>query len=569
MRAQPRWSRPAVWAFAVLVAGLAVVNAVLALRFFQPAPHMDMVDVEAFLAGWSLARDGLGPIFTYPDNEHRSFIPLLIQAADHHALNSTGWMLVSVHLAAFGFAAAVNAWHARLALGRSAWALAGALSVALLWVGSEHWYNIARLKQTHLAVALISFTAAFWLIARADARRTPAGAPPWSHLAPAAPLLVNAAWSFAAGIAALLPTTLYVFARPFTWAQRAVVVSAGLFAILTRNLASAMSEEAPAGVQAWADPATLIHYVGAFLGGLYRRVFGGDEVLAPVIGLIAIPVALWMLARLASRRNRPLAATPDAAQGAGFFAMMLMWALTCAVVIAPFRAGLFGADQAYSGRYLIFSVAFLTSLAVLTAMGRKALPTLARRMAFGFVALTVVAAVLTQPRGWLKLTEHHRRVAVGAVAETVGAPDPLYRLYPDHGRAKVEALIADYAERGASFAARDWGQRLFGEAPPLLGPCEDAQGALKVVRASPTALKIAAKVSDNAAPDWLAIRSASGRSLGVAFKRERFSDLREDVPGEGADYAGFARFARGRVVLARPGPDGDCALSEPTRVTQP
>ena len=69
---------------------LTAINVFTWLRYFQPAPFTDMVDLEWFLTNWSLARDGVAPLITYPDNEHRAFLPVLLQAFDHKALGSTG-----------------------------------------------------------------------------------------------------------------------------------------------------------------------------------------------------------------------------------------------------------------------------------------------------------------------------------------------------------------------------------------------------------------------------------------------------------------------------------------------
>lgn len=583
---------------------LAGVNLLVAIVFHQPAPHWDMVDVEAFFARWSLVEDGLGPLLTYRDNEHRSFLPLLLQAIDHHVFASRGVFLAMVHGACFAGAAAMIAHHLRLSFCATRYALLAVAAGVLVMLWSEHWYNISRLKQTHICLALVSMCGAFWLLARFAAQGFGGSRRGWVHVGGAAALLVNAGWSFAAGLAALPGVIVFVAVRGFSWGQRGAIVAAGLFAVLTRAWASALAGSP--GVPQGDDGAGLLamgHYLLNFIGGFSRRALGGDEVIAPILGLLGlglcVPV-LWRALRPGgmstigtdvaqidgdqvdgAQVDGPQIDGPQAdlaqkdrarRQGAGFFAMLMVWTLICAIGIAPNRAQL-GADQAFVGRYLLFSVTFWLSLAgMVGALNWPRDRHLRQGLRYGAMVFLALIVVM-QPRGWLKQMEHERRVALGGVAAGLDIRDGQYRLVPRAGQANLDRVIEAYRARRASFYARAWGQWLGQDVAEVFVPAPPARCArigaqmygAGLNRAGPAgraggagngggfggdtawALRIGGAVRGGGR--WIAVSDGS-RVVGVARRGEMFET--SPIPGgddgtpdgaffDGASYAGFAR----------------------------
>ncbi len=540
---------------------LGVVNLIIAVLFHQPAPHADMVDVEAFFDHWSLARDGLEPLLTYPDNEHRSFLPLLLQAMDHDVFGSRGIFLAIVHAMCFALVAAIIATHARLALNWAGYGVLAAAAAIVVMLWSEHWYNISRLKQTHICLALLSFTTAYWLLARADARsNTLSPQAKWTYVAGACALLVNAGWSFAAGLAAFPGVILLVFVRRFTWAQRVTVILAGVFTAATRTWASILAGSPSASGDLAPPVLAQLHYAANFVGGFARRALGGDEIVAPLLGLIGIIVAgpvIWraLQQRGASANAADQGALSDRRQSASFFTLLMIWSIICTVGITPNRAQL-GADQAFSGRYLIFSAIFWVSILPLLALAQFSFPRWARRAIVSLIVVFAGLIVLTQPRGWLKLAEHQRRVAVGAVAAHFDiAPGHPYQL---HVQDILRPVVATARDEERSYYARPWGQWLLGKnldqlTSPAPQICDRVDGAVALLPAPDGGLRIAAQFSgpNGAGPNgkWIVLMQGED-VVGLARRGESFPDAPQLIHSAHASYAGFARLTGDTPVSA-------------------
>jgi hypothetical protein len=537
-------------AWAALAVAIVTANVAVWLAHIPPAPFADMIDVEWFLSRWSLAHDGLGPILTYPDNEHRAFLPLLLQALDRGAFGSTGVFLVVIHILCFALAAALFARHAALGHdGRPRLAAAAAISMALAFLWSAHWNNIVWSKQTHVALALVSVAGAFWLMARIDRRRVAGEASepwtePWAELAGAAALLLNAAWSFAAGLAALPVAVAFVALRPWSWRARAAIVAAAIVAAGTRAWAGLAAGGGGVG-DASAGLVDQALYTLNFLGGLSRAALGGDEILAPILAALALVLAAPLL-RLALWRpaRRRLGLDPAREQAASFLALSLLWALACAAGITLLRAH-FGPDQAFAVRYVIFSVVFLASTAMLAATLAPALPRWTRRATLWVSVVYLAAMTLTTPRGWLLTAEHDRQVALGAVAAALGVDEPEHALYPALPDGRLTALVEDYRARDAAFFARDWARWLGAPAAEALPPadavtCANLSADWTVAPlADAGAHRISARLTGGA-PRWLAVVDADGQVAGLLRRGERFRQ--PTLPQvEGPTHVGIAR----------------------------
>ena len=525
---------------------LTAINVYTWLRYFQPAPFTDMVDLEWFFSNWSLARDGLAPLVTYPDNEHRAFLPVLLQAFDHKALGSTGLFLIGVHIMCFAVLAAGFARHAALGFSadpRIAHGAAGAMVLVMLW--SAHWNNIIRTKQTHTCLALLFVTVAFWLSARFDARRAANGTvlrkDDWALLAGIGAAVWAAVWSFTAGLAAGPVLLAFAFLRNWGWAARGflVVVSGAALAAWIRASTAGASGGGAEG--AAAGLVTHLHYGVNLLSGLFHYALAGDEIVAPVVGGLFFILAL-ILVRFGLGENARTRAglAPEGGRAASFFTLFAMWALVCAFAIAASRAE-FGAGQAFVSRYLPFGVVFAASTVMLAAIFRRLLPPWTRRAVFGAAAFYLIAVALVTPRGWLVAAEHNRHIALGGLAAALEIDDAQYALYPNFAGGRLLEVMDDYRARKASLFRRDWGGWLgapAGAAAPG-GACAGVSGAAALAPLGGGAYRVAARV-DGAAPLWVAVIGGDGRVAGLARRGERF----RTAPAPEMDAAAYAGFAR-------------------------
>ena len=525
---------------------LTVINVYTWLRYFQPAPFTDMVDLEWFLTNWSLARDGVAPLITYPDNEHRAFLPVLLQAFDHKALGSTGLFLILVHIMCFAVLAAGFARHAALGFSASprlAHAAAGAMTLVMLW--SAHWNNIIRTKQTHTCLALLFVTVAFWLAARFDARRVVGGRAlergDWAMLAGIGAALWAAVWSFTAGLAAVPVLLAFAFLRNWGWAARGFLVVVSGAAMAAWGWASAAGATGGGAEQAAVGPLTYLHYGANVLGGLFHDALAGDKLVAPVIGgaffFLALPLA-WFGLRQAFRERAGLDA--GGGRAASFFTLMLVWALVCALAITASRAG-FGADQAFVSRYLPFGVIFAASTAMLAVLYRPLLPKWTRRAVLGVTMFYLIAVMLVSPRGWVMAAEHNRRIALGGLAAALEIDDAQYALYPAFAGGRLLEIMAHYRAQDASLFRRDWGGWLGQPVGEYAGggACARVSGEAALAPLGGGAYRVAARI-DGAAPLWVAVVDGEGRVAGLARAGERFRTAPAPVIEDPA-YAGFAR----------------------------
>lgn len=522
---------------------LIAINLYTWLRYFQPAPFTDMVDVEWFLSRWSFAEDGLIPLITYPDNEHRAFLPILLQAMDHKLFASTGLFLILVHVLCFFTAAgafARHAWLGAVSNPRVAHFAAGAMTLVMLW--SAHWNNIIRTKQTHTCLALLFVSLAFWLGARFDARRS-AGVSTlerqdWFALLALGVLVTGAVWSFTAGLAAIPVLMIFAFSRNWGWTARIILSAVSAINLGAWVWASAAGD---AGVSSDAVGVFAhLHYGLNLLSGLFHHALAGDEVIAPIVGGLAFILSaplLWFGLRERFRQRAGL--SPEAGQAASFFTLALLWALVCIVSISLSRAE-FGADQAFVSRYLPFGAVFAVSTVALALLFRNLLPQWTRRGVYGVTAFYLIAVVLVSPRGWLVAAEHNRQIALGGVAAALAIDDAQYTLFPNFNGGRLLEVAEDYRERRASFYRRDWGGWLD---QPLSAASDNACAAISGEAAlepiGEGAYRVAARV-DGAAPLWVAVLNGEGRVAGLARRGERFRTPPAPVL-ESPGYAGLAR----------------------------
>ncbi|MEO1253076.1 MAG: hypothetical protein AAFW81_12115, partial [Pseudomonadota bacterium] len=400
------------WAF---IAAVTAANLYSWLRYFQPAPFTDMVDLEWFLTGWSLGEDGLIPLIKYPDNEHRAFLPVLLQTLDHKLFASTGLFLIIVHIGCFAVLAASFARHAWLGAGgpaaggqsRLAQASAGAMVLVMLW--SAHWNNIIRTKQTHVCLALLFVAIAFWLAARLDASRSRgdgARVEDWPALLALSGMLIGAAWSFTAGLAAIPVMLGFAVARRWSWRATAVLLVAS--AVALGGYAWAVSG-GPGGPEKTATG--LFTFVLFFLnlsGGLFHHALAGDEIAAPIFAGLSLVAAAALLRYNFSNKARARVGL-DAGQNraASFFSLFILWSVVCAVAITASRAQ-FGPEQGFVTRYLAFGVCFVTATAMLGLVFRRLIPTNLRRFAVFVLGFYLVAIIAVTPRGWVVAADHNR-----------------------------------------------------------------------------------------------------------------------------------------------------------------
>lgn len=542
-------SRPGVMWTALGV--LTAINVYTWLRYFQPAPFTDMVDLEWFFTNWSLARDGVAPLVTYPDNEHRAFLPVLLQAFDHKALGSTGLFLILVHIMCFAVLAAGFARHAALgfiASPRLAHLSAGAMALVMLW--SAHWNNIIRTKQTHTCLALLFVTIAFWLAARFDARRVAAcrvpdgralGKSDWAMLAGIGAALWAAVWSFTAGLAAAPVLLAFAFVRNWGWAARGFLIVVSGAAMAAWGWASATGATGGEAGQAGAGLFTYLHYGANLLGGLFHDALAGDKLVAPVIGgvffFLALPLA-WFGLRQPFRERAGLGA--EGGRAASFFTLMLGWALACALAITTSRAG-FGADQAFVSRYLPFGVVFAASTVMLAVLFRSLLPKWTSRAVLGVTMFYLVAIVLVSPRGWVMAADHNRHIALGGLAAALEIDDAQYTLYPNFAGGRLLEIMVHYRARDGSLFRRDWGGWLGAPIGAATGggACARVSGEAALEPLDGGAYRVAARV-DGAAPLWIAVVDGQGRVAGLARAGARF----RTAPAPAMDDPGYAGFAR-------------------------
>jgi len=567
-------SRPAViWsALGVLTA----INLYTWLRYFQPAPFTDMVDLEWFFTRWSLAEDGLAPLVTYQDNEHRAFLPVLLQAFDHKVLASTGLFLILVHVVCFAVLAAGFARHAAHAFAgnpRVAHVAAGAMALVMLW--SAHWNNIIRTKQTHTCLSLLFVTLAFWLAAAYDARRRSSsgashdagaiavrGRRGWAMLAGMAAALWAAVWSFSAGLAAAPVLAAFAFLRGWDWPARLFLSGASLAALAAWGWASAAGATDAGAPSPGAGLFDYVHYGVNLVSGLFHYALAGDEIVAPLVGALGLALSVplaWFGLRTHARSRTPARSlaglTREERQAASFFTLALLWALVCALAITASRAE-FGAEQAFVSRYLPFGVIFAAATVMLAAIFRSLLPQWTRRAVFGVAAFYLIAAALVSPRGWLVAAEHNRQIALGGLAAALEIDDAQYALYPDFAGGRLLDLMDHYRAREASFFRRDWGRWLGAPVGDAGGPrCARVSGQGALASLGDGAYRAAARI-EGAAPLWIAIVDGNGRVAGLARAGERFRTAPAPGLDETATHAGFARLgdaAAARFVAMLPG----------------
>ena len=456
-----RFLRPAVvWG---VVSVLTAISLYTWLRYFQPAPYYDMVDLEWFLAQWSAPEDGWGPLITYHDNEHRAFLPVLLQAFDHKVLASTGLFLILVHIGCFLTAALASARHAWLGVSqnpRLAHLAASAMTLLMLW--SSQWNNIIRTKQTHTCLSIFFVMLAFWAAVRFDARRTEGSGSinraAWAELVPMLLFLVGAIWSFTAGLAAVPALILFAFVRRWPWRSQALLVLVSAASIIAWGWAYAEGGNPTHG-----GSAPIFHYFAYALnlfGGLYHFALAGDEVVAPILGVLTFALAaLVLFYSFSAQARRRAGLSPDADRSANFFTLVLLWAVVCVVSIASARAQ-FGPGQAFVTRYVPFGVTFFASTAMLAILFRSLLPGWTRRAVYVVLGFYLVAVVAVSPRGWISAADHNRLIALGGVAASLAIDDSQYTLYRGFGGGRLLDVVEDYRTRGASYYRRDWGRWL-------------------------------------------------------------------------------------------------------------
>ena len=530
------------WGF---VGVLTLINLYTWLRYFQPAPYTDMVDLEWFLSRWSLARDGLIPLVTYPDNEHRALLPVILQAIDHKLFASTGLFLILIHVACFGVWAAGFARHAYEGFSSSprfAQFAAAAGVVVTLWSGQ--WNNIIRTKQTHTCLALLFVTITFWVASSFDARRRQLNTPMTKRdLALLAGMIVSlwaAVWSFTAGLAAIPVLLVIAFVRPWGLLARVslTLASAGSLAMwLWASQAGAVASEQEASVSAVA----YLQYGINLMSGFFHHALAGDEVVAPVFGAVFALLSLVLLYfGLTENRRQRLPDIMPTYRAVTFFTAFAAWSLVCAIAIAASRAE-FGTDQAFVARYLPFGTSFVLATSALALLYREQLPSLPRRALYGVLSFYLFAALVITPRGWIVAAEHNRHIALGGLAAMLEIDDPQYTLFPGAKTGRLQELMAHYEGMPASLYRRDWAGWV-GE--PLDFEAEECAGINGAVASAPigeNAHRLALKV-EGAAPIWVVAMDNGGNVVGLARRGEKFRTAPAPVL-DGAEYAGFMETA--------------------------
>lgn len=254
--------------------------------------------------------------------------------------------------------------------------------------------------------------------------------------------------SFATAIA-LIPTALVLIALhgESSWRRRAVYALPWLLAAVAVAVQYRLAGPADTG---GAPPLTMAHYLLNFLGAGVAR-FATD--LAPLAGAAGLVSGFAAIVHTRDRR----ASLP--------WCGLFVFGLVAAALAAAGRAGSYGADQAFSSRYVSFSSMFWLGWAGLIALAPPLRAGLMRRLgtaAWGLLALLAVVNALHLIR---------RAAQVGADTRRIAAQ--LRDTYPRTDEALLRQI---YFERADIAAERLATLRALGFAPFSDRPAEAGTG---------------------------------------------------------------------------------------------
>ncbi|PZQ12087.1 MAG: hypothetical protein DI564_14100 [Rhodanobacter denitrificans] len=269
-------------------------------------------------------------------------------------------------------------------------------------------------------------------------RALSAGSLTWRRQAIALAGAAVAYASFATAIA-LIPAALTLIALRGELSPRQRLVQAIPWLVAAAAVAMQYRLAGPAGGSG-AAPGVAVHYLLNFLGAGIAR-FATD--LAPLAGAAGLVSGVVAMLRTRNRR----ASLP--------WCGLFVFGLVAAALAAAGRAGDYGADQAFSSRYVSFSSIFWLGWAGLVALAEPLRDAVPRR--FGAIAWGAVAVLAAINAVHLSKRAAQLGTQTRQIAETIRATHPdvdaalLREIYFDEAAVAAERLAALRALRFAPF----------------------------------------------------------------------------------------------------------------------